>query len=322
MNMTKIGVGLYGGNGHQIYHQLQDHPGARLVAIASVDAALLPAKLRDDPELRRYESLDDLLCDPRVELVSLCSPRRRDQARDAIAALRAGKHVYAEKPCAMTEEDLDAILDASQAAGKQFHEMAGSAFAQPFLAMRKIVRSGALGEIVQVFGQKSYPYHERRPQDEELDGGLIGQASVHAVRWVGHVACVRITDVRALETTFGNPVAGGGLRMAAVLMMKLDNGGVGAIVANYLNPRGVGTWGNEAFRIWGTRGMLEATDGGTRTRLVIGDQDHGPIDTTSEPSRDYFDFFIDSIQTGAPMPLSLEEELHPTRVVIRAKRSV
>jgi predicted dehydrogenase len=319
--MSKTGIGLYGANGHQIYKQLEEHPAAQLVAVAGIDEALLPAALRGNSEINRYESLDALLRESRVELVSLCSPRRRDQAGESIRALRVGKHVYAEKPCAMNEADLDAILEAARASGKQFHEMAGSALAQPFLAMRKIVRSGVLGGIVQVLGQKSYPYHDRRPQEEDLDGGLIGQASVHAVRWVEHVALARVVDVRAVETTFGNPVTDGGLRMAATLMLKLENGGVGAIVANYLNPRGVGTWGNETLRIWGTRGMLEATDGGTRTRLVIGDKDHGPIDV-SEPSHDYFDCFIDSIRTGAPMPLSLEDELHPTRVVIRAKGTV
>src|SRR5689334_19958231 len=190
--MTPIGVGLFGGNGHQIYHQLEHLPAARLVAVATIDPALLPATLREDRDVRCYDALDNLLRDPRVELVSLCSPRRRDQAADAIRALRAGKHVYAEKPCAMTEADLDAILEAARASGKQFHEMAGSALAQPYLAMRKVVQSGALGEVVQVLGQKSYPYHDRRPQDEDLDGGLIGQAAVHAVRWVEHVALTRV----------------------------------------------------------------------------------------------------------------------------------
>ena len=316
--MQQTGIGLYGLNGHQIHKHLTNHPHARLVASAAIQRAQLP-----DGDIRQHASLDEMLRDPRVELVSLCSPRRRDQARDAIKCLEAGKHVYAEKPCAMTEADLDAILEASRKSGKEFHEMAGSAFAQPYFAMRKIVQTGILGPIVQVFGQKSYPFMDRRPQDEDLDGGLIGQASIHAVRFVEHVAGVRIADVRAVETTFSNPQAdtGGGLRMAATLMLKLENGGVGAIIANYLNPRGFGSWGNETLRIFGFNGMLECTDGGTRTRLVVGEKDHGPIDT-SEPGRDYFDLFIDSLQGRAPMPLSIEEELHPTRIVIRAKKSV
>jgi predicted dehydrogenase len=234
--------------------------------------------------------------------------------------MEAGRHVYAEKPCAMTEEDLDAIIAASRSTGRRFHEMAGTAFDQPYLAMRNLVAAGGIGTVVQVFAQKSYPYHDRRPQDEDIDGGIIGQASVHALRFVEHVAGQRIADIQAVETRLGNPVADGGLRMATALILTLENGGVASVIANYLNPKGFGRWGNEHLRIFGTRGFVESTDGGARTRLVVGDKDLGAIDT-SAPSREYFDMFVESLLGLTEMPFSMEEELHPTRMTIRAKRS-
>ncbi len=316
-----IGVGIYGANGHQIHNHIEDHPHARLVATAAFRRDALPPVLRADAAIRHYATLDELLADREVELVSLCSPRRRDQAAEAIRCMEAGKHVYAEKPCAMAEEDLDAIIAASEATGRRFHEMAGTAFEQPYLAMREIVAAGTIGTVVQVLAQKSYPYHDRRPQDEDVDGGIIGQASIHALRFVEHVAGQRIAHIQAVETTLGNPVAGGGLRMAASLMMTLENGGVASVVANYLNPKGFGRWGNEHLRIFGTKGFVEATDGGARTRLVVGEKDLGPIDA-SAPSRDYFDMFVASLLGLGEMPFSVEEELHPTRMTIRAKRSV
>lgn len=314
-----LGVGIYGANGHQIHYHLENHPHARLVATAAFPREALPPPLKADPSIRHYAALDEILADAGVELVSLCSPRRRDQAAEAIRCLEAGKHAYAEKPCAMTEEDLDALIEASRATGRRFHEMAGTAFEQPYLAMRELVAAGAIGTVVQVFAQKSYPYHDRRPQDEAVDGGIIGQAAVHALRFVEHVAGQRIADILAVETTLGNPVEGGGLRMAASLMMTLENGGVASVVANYLNPRGFGRWGNEHLRIFGTKGFVEATDGGGRTRLVVGDRDLGPIDT-SAPSRDYFDLFAESLLGLGEMPFSMEQELHPTRMAIRAKK--
>jgi predicted dehydrogenase len=315
-----IGVAVYGANGHQIHHLLGNHPHARLMATAAFPRDWLPEKLRDDPGVRHHATLDELLADKQVGLVSLCSPRRRGQATEAIRCMEAGRHVYAEKPCAMTEEDLDAIVAASRATGRRFHEMAGTAFEQPYLAMRELVAAGTIGTVVQVFAQKSYPYHDRRPQDEDVDGGIIGQASVHALRFVEHVAGQRIADIQAVETTLGNPVADGGLRMATSLMMTLENGGVASVIANYLNPKGFGRWGNEHLRIFGTLGFVEATDGGAKTRLVVGDRDLGAIDT-SAPSREYFDMFVESLLGLGAMPFSLEEELHPTRMTIRAKRS-
>lgn len=55
--------------------------------------------------------------------------------------------------------------------------------------------------MVQVIAEKSYPYHERRPRDEDVDGGLILQCGVHAMRFVEHVAgaCVRWKPWRAIS---------------------------------------------------------------------------------------------------------------------------
>ncbi len=315
---SPIGVGLFGLNGHQIHQHLIGRSHARLAAIAGFSRESLPETLRDDPTIRVHEDLASLLGDDAVQLVSLCSPFRRDQAGHAIAAMEAGKNVYAEKPCALSEAELDAIVATAQRTGMKFHEMAGTAFEEPYRTMREIVAAGTVGTVVQVYAQKSYPWHDKRPQDEAVDGGLIGQNAIHAVRFVEHVAAVRIAEVMALETTLGDPGPGGG-HMASTLMMRLENGGLATIVANYLNPRGIGHWGNEELRIWGTQGMLESTDGGTRTRLVVGQEDRGSV--TIGKSLDYLDLMVDELRGAGTMPLSLEAELHPTRVVIRARAS-
>lgn len=316
-----IGIGLYGTNGHQIQNVPISNELGKIVAVADFPRESLPPALRDAEGLAVYDTLDELLKDERVQLVSLCSARRREQAEHAIRALRAGKHVYAEKPCALSEPELDAILAAARESGRQFHEMAGTAFEQPYLAMRQVVQKGTLGEIVQVICEKSYPYHDHRPQDEEVDGGLIEQVAIHAMRFVEHVAGMRVASIQSTETSLGNPIAGGGLRMASAMIARLENGGVASLTANYLNPRGTGVWGYESLRIFGTKGMLESTRGGTETRLVLGEVDHGPIDT-SEPGLNFLEVILRSISGKGEMPFTLEEELRPTRWVIRAKQEL
>ena len=312
-------VGLHGTNGHQIHGALVAHPLAKLVALSDFPAEKLPAALRADSSIRLHANLDALLADPDIDLVVICSARRTDQAADALRALRACKHVLAENPCALAEDDLDALLAAARETGRVFREMAGTAFSQPYLAMRQIVRSGRLGEIVQIVSEKSYPYYEGRPQDEALDGGLIAQNAIHALRFVEHVACAPIATVRAAETTLGNPIASGGLRMAASLLLTLQNGGVASLSANYLNPRGTGVWGDESLKILGTQGMIESRAGGAFTRLVLGDTDHGPLDLTPPPDSWLTTFFA-SLLGCAEMPLTPAEELSPTRWALRAKR--
>ena len=310
-------VGLYGLNGHQIARQLVDHPLARCVAVAGFGDAGPPDGASN------LERLEVMLADDSVDLVSLCSPRRAEQARHAIDALEAGKHVYAEKPSALTEAELDAIVDATERTGKSYHEMAGSMLMQPYRAMREVVRSGRIGDIVQVIAQKSYPYFDGRPGDEAVDGGLFLQVGVHAARWVEHVAGVRMTEITGRETIHGNPRRPvDGLRMASVCHAALENGGVAAITCNYLNRKqATAIWGYEELRIWGTQGFVESLRGGQITRLVIGDEDHGELDV-SAGTLDYFDLIAAHLVNGDPMPLTLEEELHPTRMLLRAKAAM
>jgi predicted dehydrogenase len=266
------------------------------------------------------ENLTELLENEGVELVSLCSPRRIDQAGDAIACLRAGKHVYAEKPAAFTNEELDAVLAVAEETGREFHEMADTVFHQPWWALRRLVRAGDLGEIVQVWAQKSYPAAlDVRPRDEAVDGGLIRQCGIHAARMVEHLTGLRVTRAEAFETTLGNVHAGSDLRMAASVMLTLENGGVASIVANYLNPRGFPTRGNDQVRIFGTLGIAELVDNATRTWVVIGDRDLGPVPGADEPVEPFFHTYLRHLRGLCEMPMSLEEELHPLRVVNEAK---
>ena len=322
----KIGVGLYGMNGHQVHALLASHPGAELVAVAGFPMDRIG--LGEADGCRQYDSLEAMLGDSRVALVSLCSPRRADQAADAIRCLRAGRHVYAEKPCALSEKELDEILRVAAETGCQFHEMAGTAFEEPWYSLRRLVLRGEIGEVVQVFCQKSYPLGGSRPHDEAVDGGLLCQVGIHAFRFVEHVACRRIVEVEARQTRLGSGRADvpGELHTAASYLMRLEGGGVASVLANYLNPPTFGTWGNEHVRIFGTRGFVEATDAGTKTRLVLNERDCGPlpvdisVDAPGAGKR-YFDAYIDSLLGQGEMPISLEEELHPLRMVLRARAS-
>lgn len=316
----RIGVALYGANGHQLLGKtLAVHPRAVCRGFAGFSRERLPPALRDDPAVRAYDGLEALLADPDVALVSLCSPRRDAQAADAIRCLEAGKHVYAEKPCALNEKELDAILATAARQGLKFHEMAGSAFLQPYRELRRLVLGGTIGTVIQVWAQKSYPWYDRRPADEGIDGGLLMQVGVHAVRFIEQTTGLRAEAVSALETRLGNPDPASRCRRASQWLMRLSNGGLACAIANYCNPRdGFGAWGNEHLRVFGTAGFAEITDGGARTRLVLSDRDAGPF-APAEPPLDWFDCVLDELLGTGGFPISLEDELHPTRVVIRAK---
>ena len=308
-------------NGHQIHNRLKNHPDGEIAAVCMTEAEW--KRIPGWENIPRYDTLEEMLAAGGLDLVCLCSPRRADQERDAILCLEAGCHVYAEKPAVLSEAGLDRILAAAESCGKEFHEIADTVFFEPYWSMKKLVQSGKIGQVVQVYAQKSYPMRSgQRPQDEETDGGLIRWVGIHAMRFVEHITGLRVTDIEARETHLGNAVLNGvpegGLYTAAVLSMTLENGGVAAICMNYLNPTGFPGWGNEHVRIFGTGGMMEITDGGKHSHIYT-DRDEGEIDLTASDCQDFLDLLLAHLRYGEPMPMTAEEELHPLRTVIRAK---
>ena len=294
--MKKTGVGLYGRNGHQINGEL-----------ASISSAY---------HAGTFDALSDMLVSKDVRLASICSPNRGEQAKDVLAALEAGKHVLAEKPCALNERDLDAILETAKKKNLIFCEMDASYFTQPFHHAMEIMRTNPIGEVIQAYCQKSYPYTERRQQDETVDGGLVLQCALYGFRWIQNIAGREATGIRAIETRSGNP-KGGGLVMAASIQMRLDNGGVASILANYLNQPSTGVWGYEEAKFFGTSGVLHV------------DAIHNVIYLYSGQEAIVYDSFptvegqlsrvVASICEGKPLYMDPYRMTMPTRYAIRAK---
>ncbi|MHB9024579.1 MAG: Gfo/Idh/MocA family protein [Armatimonadota bacterium] len=320
-----LNIGLYGINGHQVPVKLPEHLRARVAAVAGYPAERLDEAFGvDTPErkaVKEYGTLEELLADPSIDLVSLCSPMRSQQAADARRCLEAGKHVYAEKPAALTDDDLDALLNTVARTGKQFREMAGSFLELPIQAIRRAVECGELGTIVHVQAQKSYPWYEGRPQNHEKDGGLIRQAGVHATRFIIGATGLKITAMTTIATGLGNP-GDGDIHVAAASLFILENGAIGAINYNYLNPMNFGAWGNDQIRVYGTKGMAESVDGLQRNRLCIPGREETDLPMPPHPlPTDYLEHYVNCLLDGTPMPVSLQDEMAALRAVIAAHQS-
>lgn len=311
MSQQIVHIGLYGDNGHQL--SLRDLPArARIVAVAGY-AREIPGAVHV------YDSLNAMLDDDEIDLISLCPARRIDQAGQAIQCLNAGKHVLAEKPCAFDAQTLDQILETARRNGREFHEMAASNsnLVPHIQAIRRLVDNGDLGTIIHVQAHKSYPWHNRRPQEIAVDGGLVRQVGIHAVRLIHGGVGIRIKSIRGVSTGLGNP-GKGGIQIAAAFAIELENGGVGSINLNYLNPTNFGPWGNDQLRVFGDKGMVETVDGFRRSTLYLPERGapvNLPIpDEIVSPS--YIAHYVNHLLDGAPMPTPFAEEMAMTRAML------
>ncbi len=319
--MKSLRVALYGCNGHQIFDVEKDK-NCTLTAVAGIPTSRLDAlSAYREGRLAVFESLDELIACKDVDLISLCSPIREQQADDAIAALKGGKHVYAEKPAALTVEKLNEILAVANECGKEFHEMATTAFERPLYRLKEFLKNRPIGTVVQIYVQKSYTSRfDCRPQDDLTDGGLVRWVGIHAFRFIEHIVGERIASVESVESHLGNPQSDGGLCTAASCIMRLENGGVAAACLNYLNPNSFGLHGNECIRVFGTHGMAEISDGGRVARAYIDGDGLIELDETEPP--DFFSMYASHLLFGTAMPFTLEEELHPLYIAIKAKENI
>lgn len=316
-----IKIGLWGSNGHQIHGLIKGYSNVTPVAYGKFNEQAEQSLLTDYPAIKPCKTYEEFLNIPELQLISLCSPLRSTQADQAIMALERGISVYAEKPCATTEADLDRIISAAAKSDAVFHEMAGTVFEQPYWEVARQIQAGVIGEVIQVFAQKSYPMHPGRPFCEDVDGGLVMQNGVHAMRFVEHLTGLRAETISAIQTGLGENRPDSDLKMAAGAMGRLENGGIFSIIMNYLNQPGVGRWGNEEVRVFGSEGFIESIDAGGRVQMVIGE--NKPVSlNTAEEAPSWFEYVLEDVTGTGQFPYDLEKELHPTRMVIRARNEI
>lgn len=93
-----------------------------------------------------YNSLQELLSDPCIDVVHICTPNNT-HAEYSIAALNNGKHVMCEKPMATTVEDAERMVQACRSNGKKLSISYQNRFTNESIYLKKEIESERLGDI-------------------------------------------------------------------------------------------------------------------------------------------------------------------------------
>ncbi len=141
-----IGVGTIGSVHAEAYNKLED---AQLHALCDINPERLAEKAKKHNVSKTYATYQELLADPEIEAVSICTPNNT-HAPLAIAAFQAGKHVMLEKPMTLNAELGRQICAARDRAGKQLQM--GMVWRQTPEAevVKEAVEAGRLGEIYHI----------------------------------------------------------------------------------------------------------------------------------------------------------------------------
>lgn len=138
-------------------------------------------------------SYADVLADPNIDAVVLATPHSQ-HATEVVAAAKAGKHVFCEKPFTLTAGDaLDAIA-ACKKAGVTLHVGFNRRHAPAYLEMKRRIEAGDIGKVRHVEGQFSGPpsYQTEpgnwRSNQTESPGGSMTARGIHVIDSMVHLA--------------------------------------------------------------------------------------------------------------------------------------
>jgi predicted dehydrogenase len=212
---------------------IADVRGAKLVACFDRSPAAAD-KLAAASGCKAYHTLDDLLADPSIHIVTIGTPSGAHM-EPAVAAAEAGKHVIVEKPLEITLRRCDQIIDACQRAGVVVSTIFPSRFHDSSRELKRAIDGGRFGRLTlgdaYVKWYRSQAYYDSGAWRGtwELDGGgaLMNQAihSVDMLAWLmGPVLEVRAKTALVAHERIA-------VEDVALATVEFANGALGVIEA-------------------------------------------------------------------------------------------
>lgn len=298
-----IGMGNWGRTLVQSVQAMNDAP-IRFVA----GCTATPAKAADwaaAQGIRILPDYDAVLADPAVQAVVLATPHRQ-HAEQVIAAARAGKHVFVEKPFTMSRESALAAAAACREHGRVLALGHNRRFQLPVLELKRLLAEGALGTLLHVEGQVSGPGvlgwtpGMWRADPEESPLGGMAAMGVHLldmfINLGGPIAEVRVQSHARVLTN--------GLDDTTAMLCRFASGATGLFATLAAAPR---YW---RIALFGDQACAEVH--GTQRLAFTPRQGEGWVKEfpAHDTERAELLAFAEACAGGPPFPLTPEEAVH------------
>jgi predicted dehydrogenase len=277
-----------------------------------------------------YNTTEDMLADPIVEAVSVCTANSY-HAPLAIQALKAGKHVLCEKPMATSVEDAGAMIAAAKDAGKYLMIGHNQRLVEAHKKARKILASGELGKVITFSTNFSHAGPELWSADKSAKTwffnkkdafmGAMGDLGIHKADLIRWLIGDEIQEVKAYVSTLDKKGPDGRLIEIddnAICLLQSRTGIIGTLTASWTN------YGNEnnSTVLYCTEGTMKIYDNPDFPLEIVkkdGEKIYykiGGIQTNAGQTKSgIIDQFVASIEAGTPPEISGEEGLAALRII-------
>jgi predicted dehydrogenase len=320
LRVALIGCGLISEQHIRAYAQHSRR--ARVTVCCDTD----PAKAAQRAELvgnaRVATSLDEVLRDPKVDAVDICTPHHL-HAEAAIAAARAGKHILCQKPLANTLEECDAIIAAAREADIVLYYGEMNHTAPAASAAKRVVESGRIGRLIGI--QATYSHWQGgdilstawRYNPSLAGGGQLMDGGIHYIDLMLNIGGP-IEAVTCFTTRF-RPELGG--EDTAVVNARFAGGHLGTLFSSHA----AGMWLPQSnFVAFGTEGVL--TLGGQFGALTLHRKDLPErrevlLQERGDAFSTMIGRYLDTVLEGSPNPAPGEVGRENLQVVLAAYKS-
>jgi UDP-N-acetyl-2-amino-2-deoxyglucuronate dehydrogenase len=267
-----LGTGMVADYHHQAI-TANAESGARLVTMGHYD----PARFATIGEKFGVPCVgqDDLLADPAVDVVCICTPSGQHAAQ-TIAAAHAGKHVLVEKPMALNLPDADAMISACQQAGVSLGIVLQRRAAPLFQRIHHAIQAGDLGDLTLCV--VTMPYYRPQAYFDQADwrgtwaldgGGVLMSQGIHLVDLLVWYMGDPV-EVQAHARTLHRDIE---VEDTLATALRFTNGSLATITATTTAAGGF----PHRLEVYGTNGGIR-TEGDVLTGWQIADPDRATVE--------------------------------------------
>ncbi len=195
-----VGYGPFGGMGYTHGLAATETDGLAFVGVCDSSDERREAAMVDFPTVQGHVDLASLSKADDVDVVIVATPPLF-HAPIALELLRAGKHVVVEKPMCLTVADAEELLAVSAEVGKTITVHQNRRWDGDFLALRRAIDTGLLGDV---FNMETFVGSFEHPcrwwhSDETFSGGAVYDWGSHHIDWILRIFGSRPQRVRAIS---------------------------------------------------------------------------------------------------------------------------
>ncbi len=271
-----------------------------------------------------YTDYHKILDDPGIDAVMICSSTNT-HADISVEAIRAGKHVFCEKPISQDLGKIKEVMDALKGTSIKYQVGFNRRFDHNFEAVREAILAGKIGDLHMLHVTARDP--EAPPLEYvRVSGGMFLDMTIHDFDMVRYLSGSEVVEVYAAGAALVNPrIADEGDIDTAIITLKLANGAIAVID----NSRQAAYGYDQRAEAFGSKGQISVGNDTVSTAVLSNAEgviSEKPLYFFLERYMASFikevNCFADAIIEDKPVPVDINAGLAPILIAKAAKRSL